>query len=92
MQDVGAYAWSVLHHAVESLPCSTCAEAGKKMMRGLHDLVNVHLDKPVKHPEDLLWLRDSAADAVRKAGLNPKHLKPTCPKGKCEGRSIHNAR
>jgi len=65
-QIVGPYAWDILHHVVENFPCSHCAEEGGKLLRGLHDLVNHQLDKPMEYPEDFRFLaelvREAAAD------------------------------
>ena len=71
MNEVGPYAWGLLHHIAETLPCPTCSRDGASLMRGLHDLVNVELKKPAKYPEDLLRLRDLANRAVNTAKLNP---------------------
>lgn len=54
---VGPYTWGILQHAVETFPCKTCSEAGRKFIHGIHDLVNIHLGKPVKFPADLQWLK-----------------------------------
>lgn len=61
---VGPYAWSALHHAVESFPCQECADEGSSLMRGLHDVVNAKLGKPIEHPEDLRRLAELATSAA----------------------------
>jgi len=61
---VGPYAWGAIHHAVESFPCQECADEGGSLMRGVHDVVNAKLGKPIEHPEDLRRLAELATSAA----------------------------
>lgn len=63
---VGPYTWGVLHHAIETFPCGPCAEHGGRLLRGLHDVVNVHLGKPLYAPEDFQGLVELVVGAARK--------------------------
>ena len=45
---VGPYAWGILHHAVESFPCGSCAREGTALLHFAHDLVNLKLGKPLQ--------------------------------------------
>ena len=38
---------------VNKIECDYCKEKGVKLMRGLHDSVNLHLGKKAQHPKDL---------------------------------------
>ena len=56
---VGPYTWSMIHHLVENFPCHHCAEEGGRLMRGLHDLVNLKLGKKLQYPADFRYLADA---------------------------------
>lgn len=74
---VGPYTWGVLQHAVETFPCKTCSEAGSKFIHSIHDLVNIHLGKPVKFPADLQWLKTIVDREVpRRQHVQVSHDKP----------------
>lgn len=64
---VGPYTWGILHHAIESFPCGPCAEHGGRLIRGLHDVVNIHLGKPMYAPRDFEFLVEMVAGAARKS-------------------------
>jgi len=49
----GSQHWKVLHDEVNKIECDYCKEKGVKLMRGLHDSVNLHLGKKALHPKDL---------------------------------------
>ena len=48
----GSKHWKVLHDEVNKIECDYCKEKGVKLMRGLHDSVNLHLGKKAQHPKD----------------------------------------
>ena len=48
---IGRRTWQLLHGVIEHYPCPTCREAGKVLMSGIHDVVNLHLGKGVYSPE-----------------------------------------
>lgn len=52
----GPYTWDILHHVVSRFPCAPCAREGSKLLRGLHDLVNVKIGKPLFAPADFRYL------------------------------------
>lgn len=65
---VGPYAWRILHHAVEAFPCHECAQHGKRLMRGLHDLVNIHLGQKPFAPDDFRHLVEMVREAEKLMG------------------------
>ena len=48
----GPHYWGALHNLVENIPCSICRNDAIGLMRGMHDVVNVKLDKPVYDKEN----------------------------------------
>ena len=66
---VGPYTWSALHHLVQTFPCDTCARHGGRLLRGLHDLVNVGLGKPLFAPRDFKFLVQEVGKAVHEVDL-----------------------
>lgn len=48
----GPHYWAALHNLVENIPCSICRNDAIGLMRGMHDVVNVKLDKPVYDKEN----------------------------------------
>lgn len=44
---IGNRAWAMLHGVVDNFPCETCARAGRVLVSGIHDMVNLHTGKPV---------------------------------------------
>lgn len=62
---IGNRAWRVIHGAIENYPCSTCRENGRKLLRGVHDLVNIHTGKKVYDRKSLEFLI-GAVDEARK--------------------------
>jgi len=68
---VGPVAWAVFHGAAQALHDDVCQNCGKhavRMIRGLHDMVNVKLGKPVRYPADLRFLQKMANEAVGNMG------------------------
>ena len=43
----------VLHDEINKIECDFCKDKGKKLMRGLHDSVNLHIGKKAQYPKDL---------------------------------------
>lgn len=52
----GSEDWKALHKAVGAIGCDYCRGKAIRLMRGLHDSVNVHLDKSPHYPKDLEFL------------------------------------
>ena len=49
----GSRHWRVLHDEINKIECDFCKDKGKKLMRGLHDSVNLHIGKKAQYPKDL---------------------------------------
>ncbi|MGH7743901.1 MAG: hypothetical protein ACREQ5_03660 [Candidatus Dormibacteria bacterium] len=62
---IGNRGWEMIHGAIENYPCSLCRESGTRLFRGVHDMVNVFLEKPVAYPKDLLFLQEQVDLAVK---------------------------
>jgi len=55
----GSAVWSELHRLMQDkkkMWCENCRLKGVKLMNGLHDSVNIHLNKKAQHPADLKFL------------------------------------
>jgi hypothetical protein len=52
----GSHVWKKLHDTVETIECDYCKGKGIKLIKGLHDSVNVHLGKKMKYPNDFDFL------------------------------------
>ncbi len=61
----GPYGWGIIHHAFETFPCAPCAEAGGALGKGVHDVVNHHIGKPIQHPRELEYLRQAISEVPR---------------------------
>lgn len=61
---VGPYTWGALHYLVDNFPCPPCADHGGALMRGLHDVVNWGIGKPIQFPADLDLLAHEAVEAM----------------------------
>ena len=64
----GSSHWKVLHNEVNNIECDFCKEKGIKLMRGLHDSINVHLGKKRAYPKDLEFLLKHVAWANEQTG------------------------
>jgi len=60
--------WQRLEQAVASINCPPCQAEGKRLLNGLHDVVNAKLGKPIQRPDDLRYLADLTVKAAAKAG------------------------
>ncbi len=47
---LGRRTWGMLHGLAENYGCDTCRQTFITLVSGMHDMVNVHLGKPVKDP------------------------------------------
>lgn len=54
----GSHKWRQLHEIVESIECEECRDHAVKLMRALHDHVNVGLGKPAFDEENYLQVLD----------------------------------
>jgi hypothetical protein len=54
----GQRAWMDLERACNNLQCEACRSDCLSFINGLHDAINIKLGKPVRTPNDLLYLRD----------------------------------
>lgn len=65
MDDVGPYAWEIIHHAAASLPCEHCAQHGVNLTGFIHDVVNIQTDKPLFNSrEAFLGVGDEIIEVV----------------------------
>lgn len=65
---VGPYAWGILHFVAENFPCPPCAAEAKRLMRGLHDVVNAQIGNKIHFPGDLRYLHRMVDEAVATLG------------------------
>ena len=66
----GSLHWKILHDEVKKIECEYCRDKAIKLMRGVHDSVNVHLGKEKMYPKDLEYLLKYVAWANKeKKGL-----------------------
>lgn len=68
----GPSVWAVLHGAAKAMRdkvCPSCGTEAVRLLRGLHDVVNVRLEKKVMYPADLKHLNLMTHRAMEKTGL-----------------------
>src|SRR3990167_1686802 len=83
----GPPTWAKLHATMEAIPCEGCRQVGIRAMRGLHDVVNLELEKTVRYPQDLLFLQKLVEEAVvRCRGIGSCPGKRPCQGTSCPGR------
>lgn len=49
----GSEQWKKIHRAAEEIPCETCKDHAVKLVKGLHDVVNVGLGKKAFDSDNL---------------------------------------
>jgi hypothetical protein len=54
----GRMAWMALERACNHLQCEGCRKDCLSFINGLHDAINIKLGKPIRTPNDLVYLRD----------------------------------
>jgi hypothetical protein len=54
----GRKTWSELERACDNLECSSCRRDCTSFINGLHDALNIKLGKPMKYPNDFIYLRN----------------------------------
>jgi len=54
----GRRAWSALEKACDNLQCEECRNDCLLFINGLHDAINIKLGKPMRTPDDFIYLRD----------------------------------
>lgn len=62
----GSSDWDGLHSIASNIGCAFCRAKGIRLIRGLHDSVNLHLDKSVQFPKDLHFLHRHVGWSVAK--------------------------
>ena len=65
----GPIKWRELEFWADSIPCAECRDFAVKFTRANHDLVNIHLDKPVYDEANLREYASTVEQLVKKAGL-----------------------
>ena len=63
----GSKKWADIHKTVDSIECEFCRQKGIKLMRGIHDAVNVHIGKKVNYPSDLKFTENFIVRASQNA-------------------------
>jgi hypothetical protein len=66
----GRRAWSALGNACNNLQCDECRSDCVRFVNGLHDAINIKLGKPVKSPNDFVYLRDFVNEMSKLAFLH----------------------
>tara|TARA_R110002020_G_C16317689_1_gene774452 strand:+ start:2053 stop:2304 length:252 start_codon:yes stop_codon:yes gene_type:complete len=61
----GSHHWGVLHKEVETIKCDFCRQKGIKLMRGMHDAVNVHIGKKIQYPKELKYTHNYVTRAIQ---------------------------
>ena len=56
--DSGRRTWMDLERACNHLQCEECRKDCLSFINGLHDAINIKLGKPIRTPNDLVYLRD----------------------------------
>ena len=65
----GRRTWQLLHGLADHYPCPPCKGIFQTLVSGIHDMVNVHLDKPVHNPrrfEEFLGMVHEVEKTYRK--------------------------
>ena len=62
----GSKNWTVIHNEMKKIGCPFCRDKGIRLGHGLHDSVNVHLDKKTHFPKDLQFLFDHVSWSLQK--------------------------
>lgn len=65
----GRRAWSALERACDNLHCEECRNDCRRFINGLHDAINIKLGKPVRTPNDFIYLRDLVNEMSKQAFL-----------------------
>jgi hypothetical protein len=54
----GRRAWSDLERACSNLQCEECRKDCISFINGLHDAINIKLGKPIRAPNDFVYLKE----------------------------------
>ena len=71
---IGNRTWALLHGIIDHYPCEQCAEGGRTLISGIHDMVNLSLGKPIydfDRWQDFLGMVDKA----RRHNPHSKHYR-----------------
>jgi hypothetical protein len=63
---IGNRGWEIIHGAIDNYPCSLCRESGSRLFHGIHDVVNIHIGKQSRYPDDLIFLKEGVDSALAK--------------------------
>ena len=61
----GSKHWHIIHKEVNKIGCEFCREKGIKLMRGVHDAVNIHIGKKAKYPKSLKFTQEYLTRAMQ---------------------------
>lgn len=67
----GQRTWQLLHGLADHYPCPPCKPVFQTLASGIHDVVNVHLGKPVHDPRRFKAFVDLVKEA--ETSLQEKH-------------------
>jgi len=65
----GRRAWNALEKACANLQCQECRNDCLRFINGLHDAINIKLRKPIRTPNDFIYLRDFINEMSKRAFL-----------------------
>jgi hypothetical protein len=65
----GRLAWTYLERACHHLQCEQCRKDCLRFINGLHDAINIKLGKPLRTPNDLVYLSEFI-NAMTKIAFN----------------------
>lgn len=69
----GRAAWSALENACGNLQCVECRKDCLRFINGLHDAINVKLGKPLRSPNDLMYLTEFVNEMSKHAFIGYKY-------------------
>ncbi len=66
----GRKTWDLLHGLARHYPCPPCKEPFIVLMKGVHDVVNIQLDKPVHDPKNFEKFVSIVNDSAHKVRMH----------------------
>jgi hypothetical protein len=69
----GRSAWIALRKACNNLQCEECRKDCIRFINGLHDAINIKLGKPIRTPNDFIYLRGFINEMSKQAFVGYRH-------------------